>query len=472
MWGQQQYQPPQQGYAPPTGGYGGAPSSQGGGGGYGYQAPSQQYGANQSYGAPTQGYMSPPIGGPGGWQAPTPQQPMYTAPPMGQGQGPNGYAPPQQAYGGHSPQPGYHAPPPQQQPYHAPPPMQQQQQPQQMYQPPHNPTGQPLYLGVPLPPENPQSGVMGGYNPQFDADRVRKATKGFGTDENVIIDTLAPLDPTQMDAISRTYEQLVGRTLAKTLEKELSGWLEYSLVLLSRGPLLGDIHLLERACKGVGTHEDLLNEVLLCRTNEEIRIMKYMYKKVFNKDLDAVVRGELSMKTERLFNMVLAAGRDESPYVDQASVHNDVKTLYRAGQGKVGTDEIAICGILAQRSDAQLRAIAQAFPVQHKKSLSAMIQSEFSGHMREALLHIARRCEADGDGVQRDADLLEAAMAGMGTKDERLCYRLIRMHWNRPRFGAIKQTYHQRYGKTLRKRVEGETSGKYERALVAIIEQN
>lgn len=38
------------------------------------------------------------------------------------------------------------------------------------------------------------------------------------------------------------------------------------------------------------------------------------------------------------------------------------------------------------------------------------------------------------------------------------CYRLIRMHWNRPRFGAIKQTYHQRYGKTLRKRVEGEVS--------------
>jgi annexin A7/11 len=75
--------------------------------------------------------------------------------------------------------------------------------------------------------------------------------------------------------------------------------LEYSLVLLSRGPLHGDIHLLERACRGIGTHEDLLNEVLLCRTNEEIRIMKYMYRKVFNKDLDGVVRGELSMKTER-----------------------------------------------------------------------------------------------------------------------------------------------------------------------------
>lgn len=48
------------------------------------------------------------------------------------------------------------------------------------------------------------------------------------------------------------------------------------------------------------------------------------------------------------------------------------------------------------------------------------VKSEFSGHMRDALYHIARKFEADGDGVLRDAELLEAAMAGMGTKDERL----------------------------------------------------
>ncbi len=48
--------------------------------------------------------------------------------------------------------------------------------------------------------------------------------QGFGTDESVIIDTLAPLDAFKMDQLSRTYEQLVGRTLVKTLEKELSSW--------------------------------------------------------------------------------------------------------------------------------------------------------------------------------------------------------------------------------------------------------
>lgn len=75
--------------------------------------------------------------------------------------------------------------------------------------------------------------------------------------------------------------------------------LEYVLVLKSLGPLGGDLHLLNRACSGIGTHEDLLNELLLGRTNEEIFLLKEGYKRVYGKDLVKVVRGELSMKTER-----------------------------------------------------------------------------------------------------------------------------------------------------------------------------
>jgi len=244
------------------------------------------------------------------------------------------------------------------------------------------------------------------------------------------------------------------------------------MVLKSLGPLGGDVYLLNRACKGMGTHEDLLTEILVGRSNAELHLLKEAYRRTYNKDLDAVVRGELSMKTERMFNMVLACSRDESPFVNQQQVQQDVETLYRAGPGKIGTDEIAICGILMQRSDAHLQAIAQAFPNRHRMSLSHMIESEFSGHMKDALLHVARGAENDGQGVYRDVLLLEAAMAGLGTKDERLCYRICRAHWNRPRFAAIKNQYQALYRKSLRRRVEGETSGKYEKALVGIIEQN
>ena len=102
-----------------------------------------------------------------------------------------------------------------------------------------------------------------------------------------------------MDVLARTYEQQTGRSLQKELEKELSGWVRYTLVLLALGPLHGDLHLLHRACRGAGTHEDLLNEVLLCRTNEEMFLLKEGFKRVYNKDLMQTVRGELSMQTER-----------------------------------------------------------------------------------------------------------------------------------------------------------------------------
>ena len=40
--------------------------------------------------------------------------------------------------------------------------------------------------------------------------------------------------------------------------------------------------------------------------------------------------------------------------------------------------------------------------------------------MQDGLYYIARGAEMDGRGVVRDVELLEASMAGMGTKDERL----------------------------------------------------
>ena len=47
--------------------------------------------------------------------------------------------------------------------------------------------------------------------------------------------------------------------------------------------------------------------------------------------------------------------------------------------------------------------------------------------MQDGLYYIARGAEMDGQGVVRDVELLEASMAGMGTKDERLCvmFRVI-----------------------------------------------
>lgn len=90
--------------------------------------------------------------------------------------------------------------------------------------------------------------------------------------------------------------------------------------------------------------------------------------------------------------------------------------------------------------------------------------------MKDALLYIANTALPGPPGISRDAQLIEDSMAGMGTKDERLVYRVMRAHWDRSRFEEIKRVYQATQNKKgLRSRVDGETSGDYKRFLIAVI---
>jgi annexin A7/11 len=98
--------------------------------------------------------------------------------------------------------------------------------------------------------------------------------------------------------------------------------------------------------------------------------------------------------------------------------------------------------------------------------LEKVISKEFSGHMEQALVEMVRvAC----DPAMRDAIRLEETMAGPGTKDEMLVARLVSMHWDRAHMQQIKGAYKHRYKRDLVDRIKGETSGNYERLLVAMI---
>lgn len=89
--------------------------------------------------------------------------------------------------------------------------------------------------------------------------------------------------------------------------------------------------------------------------------------------------------------------------------------------------------------------------------------------MQDALIHALNGGKKDGTGVWRDAKLLMKAMEGAGTKDQLLIMRIVRGHWNQPRWRAVCQAFQTKYRTPLATRVKRETSGKYEDALVAII---
>lgn len=291
--------------------------------------------------------------------------------------------------------------------------------------------------------------------------------KGFGTDEKALIHILSNKDPLQVDAIREAFSRNFSRTLTDDLKSETSGYFELGLLQLARGPLLADVYNLFDAMSGPGTNELLLNDVLLSRSNADLRAIKQAYYKTFRRSLEDAVKGDLSMKTERHFMMVLAANRaeDAAPVVPQ-QVDGDVMELYKATEGKMGTDEILVCSIFTSRNDNQLRAIAHAYKQRFNKDLESVVKSEFSGHMKEALLFQLRHAV---DKYMHAAQLFEDAMAGMGTKDKLLVGRVVRYHWDRSELANIKGAYQQRYRRSLASRIKGETSGDYGRLMVACI---
>ena len=86
--------------------------------------------------------------------------------------------------------------------------------------------------------------------------------------------------------------------------------------------------------------------------------------------------------------------------------------------------------------------------------------------MKHALLHQLRTAT---DKAMRDAKLLEASMAGMGTKEKLLLNRVIRAHWDRQHMQQVQGAFQKEYKHSLKSRIEGETSGDFERALVACL---
>ncbi len=301
------------------------------------------------------------------------------------------------------------------------------------------------------------------------ANTIRAAMKGMGTDDATLIKTLAKLDPIQIAGLRQAYTTRVRRDLEKDIASETSGHYREGLLAIVRGPLLHDVYCVQRAIKGAGTKERMLNDVLIGRSNADMRAIKEAYRQTFKKDMVVDVSGDLSMKTKDHFQKIMSATRNEetTPFYPQQT-EQDVNAFRAATEGTIGTDELMVCEIMTNRSDGQIRAIAQQYQQRFQTSLDVVIRKEFSGHMEEALLLQLARAT---DRTMSDVIQLEETMKGAGTKDELLVQRVVRVHWNRQHLDQVKRAYDQRFKTSdgLLKRVRGELSGDNKELMLACL---
>uniref|UniRef100_A0A8C5N139 Annexin n=1 Tax=Leptobrachium leishanense TaxID=445787 RepID=A0A8C5N139_9ANUR len=295
------------------------------------------------------------------------------------------------------------------------------------------------------------------FNAAADAAELEKAIKAKGVDEATIIDILTKRTNAERQQIRAAYQNATGKSLDEALKKALKSHLEEVVLALMKTPAQYDAHELNAAMKGLGTDEDTLVEILVSRTNSQM------------KEINCVYKTESKMSFMREFLLQAAFLDDAQHKGDSAggvkgaagfNASEDANNLDKAIKAK-GVDEASIINILIKRSNAQRQAIKEAYLKSKGKSLDETLKTNLSGPIKEIILALLLT------PAECDAESLKAATKGLGT-DEATLIEILVTRTNQ-QIKAIKKAYHEAYKTELEKDIAEDTSGDFQKTLLALL---
>lgn len=210
--------------------------------------------------------------------------------------------------------------------------------------------------------------------------------KGYGTDEEMIIDILTALSNGQRQQLKDQYYLEYDRDLVEKLKSELSGKFEDVIKALMMPPLEYLCKQLHKAMSGVGTDETALIEILCSKSNEEMAELVACYEDMYDRPLVEHICAETSGHFCRFLTLLVTAVRDHADAYDYDEAKEEAAHLYNAGESKLGTDEQVFYSILAHASFAQLRLIFDEYKELSDQTIEQAIKHELSGDLKKALL--------------------------------------------------------------------------------------
>jgi len=304
-------------------------------------------------------------------------------------------------------------------------------------------------------------------DPKEYATKLHNALRGNDLNERQAIAVLAGLDPHTLEKVQEAYGTEFGNSLLLDIGKHASGHFGEALVAILKDPDELDADYLHKAMKGLGTNDSVLIEILVTRTPEHIKKIKDAFVKKYGESLEKWLMEETSGDYEK-YLLALASGerKGSAGPINKEEVTKDVAALYKAGEGRLGTNEDVFIEIFANRSWKHLRQVSEGYGSTHKNSLETAIKKEFGGDLEKALLWTLESV------VNRHAFFarrLNKSLVGLGTKDQDLVRVMVTRRHND--LWEIAEEYHQIFRKTLKEDIADDTSGDYKALLLAMIQE-
>ena len=298
-----------------------------------------------------------------------------------------------------------------------------------------------------------------------DCASLRKAMKGLGTDEDLIISVLTQRNNEQRYMMRQRYQAIYNRDLINDLKSELHGNFEDAVIALLDSPYELDCKGLHHAMCRPGTDEEALIEILGTRPSYQIAQDKLLFQQIYGKDLVNYVHSETSGHFRKILEALLQCQRHDFTHpINQAELQNEAHQLYQGGAARWGTDESVFTRIFTTRSPAEIAYIAQAYKQLAGVDLYTSLKKEFSTSAQKALCGIFY---ASINPAEYFATRVRDAVEGLGTKDT----NLIRVIVSRSDYdlGQIKQAYKKLYNRDMTVDIQNDTHGDYKKILTALL---
>lgn len=296
-----------------------------------------------------------------------------------------------------------------------------------------------------------------------DVEQLHKAFGGWGTNEGLIISILAHRNAAQRKLIRQTYRETHGEDLLKALDKELSSDFERVVMLWTLDPEERDAFLANEATKRFTSSHWVLMEIACTRSSLDLFKARQAYHAQFKRSLEEDVAYHSTGDYRKLLVPLVSAFRYEGDEVNMTLAKTEAKILHEKISEKHYNDE-EIIRIISTRSKAQLNATLNhynnAFGNAINKDLKADPKDEFLQLLRAAI-----KCLTSPEKYFEK--VLRLAINKTGTDE----WGLTRVVATRAEVDMvrIKEEYHKRNSKPLEKAIAGDTSGDYEKMLLALI---
>ncbi|KAA8587424.1 hypothetical protein FQN60_016286 [Etheostoma spectabile] len=177
------------------------------------------------------------------------------------------------------------------------------------------------------------------------------------------------------------------------------------------------------------------------------------------RELEADIEDDTSGDVRNLLMSLLQASRDEGYEVDEGLAEQDATSLFEAGEGRFGTDESTFTFILTHRNYLQLQATFKIYESLSGTDILDTIDSEATGTLKDCYITLVRCAK---NPQLYFARRLNAAMKGVGTDED----TLIRIIFD---LETVKDMYLEKYDATLKDALDSECSGDFKRLLIEIL---